>query len=273
MMPSAWLRHWKLTAPPFDKDLDADALWLPSSKESIVDQLVDAAHARQHMLLTGEPGIGKTCTLRAVRERLPEQGFRLTYCSNATLGRRDFYRQLCRAVGLSPKATAAAVFDMLSEHVEHLGRDSVHAVFLIDEAHLLRQDVLEHLHVLANYQWDQKPLLSIALVGLPELWTTLNLHRNRSLWSRIHCRLALANPSPSDTAEYLEYRIQRAGGPKGLFASDAITVLHEGTAGLLRDVDRVATGALQSAARRKLAVIDRAIVSEVLKRDAAPPSD
>jgi type II secretory pathway predicted ATPase ExeA len=33
-----------------------------------------------------------------------------------------------------------------------------------------QQQVLEHLHVLANYQWDQKPLLSLVLVGLPELW-------------------------------------------------------------------------------------------------------
>ena len=41
--------------------------------------------------------------LRAVRRRLPEAGFRLTYCHNATLGRRDFYRQLCLALGLSPR--------------------------------------------------------------------------------------------------------------------------------------------------------------------------
>jgi adenylylsulfate kinase-like enzyme len=50
------------------------------------------------VLLTGKPGVGKTCVLRALRSRLPEQGFRLTYCHNATLGRRDFYRQLCLAL-------------------------------------------------------------------------------------------------------------------------------------------------------------------------------
>jgi len=269
--PPSWLRHWDLSEPPFDKDLEANGLWLPSSKEETLRQLVEAAEARQHILLTGEPGIGKTCTLRALRERLPEAGFRLTYCNNSTLGRRDFYRQLCRAVGLAPKATAASVFDALADHVEQLGRERVHAVFLIDEAHLLRQDVLDHLHVLANYQWDQKPLLTIALVGLPELWTTLNLRRNRSLWSRIHCRVALAAPSPTDTVEYVQHRIARVGGRPGVFASDAMTLLHEGTAGLLRDIDRVATAALQSAARRKVAVVDRALVSDVLKRDSTPP--
>ncbi|WP_239470933.1 hypothetical protein [Archangium violaceum] len=37
-----------------------------------------------------------------LRHRLPHSGFRLTYCHNATLGRRDFYRQLCLALGLKP---------------------------------------------------------------------------------------------------------------------------------------------------------------------------
>ena len=145
-----WLRHFGLSAPPFSKDLEDEQLWLPESKRGLVDELVEALEAREHVLLVGEPGVGKTCTLRALRQRLPETDFRLTYCHNATLGRRDFYRQLCLALGLSPKATAAAVFHAVSNHVEELGRERVHPVFLLDEAHLLRQQVLEHLHVLAN---------------------------------------------------------------------------------------------------------------------------
>lgn len=270
---AAWLRHWELSEPPFHKDVADDELWLPSSKQQVVDRLVEAAQDHQHALLTGEPGVGKTCTLRALRARLPEAGFRLTYCSNATLGRRDFYRQICQALGLAPKATAAAVFNAVGEHVEQLGRDGVHSVFLVDEAQLLRQDVLEHLHILANFEWDRRPLLSIFLVGLPELWTTLGLRKNRALWSRIHCRVGLGKPEPTDTVEYVTHRIARVGGRKGIFASDAFATLHEGTTGYLRDIDRVATAALQSAARRKLDVVDRDIVSEILKRDNEPPKD
>ena len=89
--------------------------------------------------------------LRAVRARLPEAGYRLTYCHNASLGRRDFYRQLCLALGLSPKATAAAVFYSVSTHVQDLGKERIHPVFLIDEAHLLHPEMLGHLHILLNY--------------------------------------------------------------------------------------------------------------------------
>ena len=79
-----------------------------------------------------------------------------TYCYNATLGRRDFYRQPCLALGLSPSATAAAVFYPVSTHIEQLGRDRVFPVFLLDESHLLHQDTLDHPHILRNYEWGNR---------------------------------------------------------------------------------------------------------------------
>ncbi len=270
MKSSAWQRHFGFREPPFSKDLDDADLWLPSSREHVVEDLVESLGERQHAVIVGEPGVGKTCTLRALRARLPESGFRLTYCHNATLGRRDFYRQLCLAIGLPVKATAAAVFWRLSNHVEQLARDRVHPVFLLDEAHLLRDDVLQHLHILSNYQWDQKPILSIVLVGLPDLWRRLSLGIHRSLWSRIHCRLSLEHPKPEDTAEYIHYRLKRVGGSSPLFASDALALLHEASAGQLRDIDRLATSCLRLAARRKLNHVDRELLQNAIDSDSHP---
>ncbi|NIR61789.1 MAG: AAA family ATPase [Gammaproteobacteria bacterium] len=263
-----WVEHHGLRRPPFGKDVDDGDLWLPSSRERVVDSLVDACHERGHVMLTGEPGVGKTCVLRALRSHLPEAGFRLTYCHNATLGRRDFYRQLCLALGLSPKATAAAVFHEVTHHVQELGEARMHPVFLLDEAHLLHQDVLDHLHILANYAWDQKPLLSLVLVGLPELTDRMTLRRNRSLWSRIHARLALGEARPEDTAEYVEHRVQLAGAKGNPFGPDALVLLHEASAGRLRDIDRIATLALKRAARHKARKVDRQMLTHVLDADS-----
>jgi type II secretory pathway predicted ATPase ExeA len=51
----------------------------------------------------------------------------------------------------------------LRAQVEELGRERIHPVFLLDEAHLLHQDVMDHLHILLNYHWDSRALLSIVL--------------------------------------------------------------------------------------------------------------
>jgi len=266
MIP-AYLSHFSLDQIPFSKEIaDAD-LWLPPSKESVVSELQEAIDEHASVILTGEPGAGKTCVLRALRHRLPLAGFRLTYCHNATLGRRDFYRQLCLALGLTPSAAAAAVFFAISSHVEDLGRERLHPVFLLDEAHLLHQDMLDHLHILLNYQWDSRALLSLVLVGLPELNDRLALRRNRSLFSRIQRRLAISPLAPEDTIEYVRTRLHKAGCDRELFTADALAMLHEAANGSLRDIDRLATAALREAARRKRKLVERDVLGRVVDLD------
>lgn len=263
-MNTSYLTTFEFQHAPFCKEVSDADLWVPASKQSIVDELLQALDARESVVLTGEPGVGKTCVLRALRHRLPQAGFRLTYCHNATLGRRDFYRQLCIALGLSPSATAAAVFYAVSTHVEELGRERVHPVFLFDEAHLLKQDMLEHLHILLNYEWDSRALLSLVLVGLPELRSRLELRTNRSLYSRLTHRLVIDSAKPQDTVEYIRYRFERAGCHNEILTSDAIAMLHEAASGSLRDIDRIATAALQLAHKRNKKLVERDTLAAVL---------
>ena len=80
---------------------------------------------------TGEPGAGKTCLVRSVRDALAPETFRLTYCHNVTVGRRDFYRQLCAALGL-PRThySAADVFFAVAGCIEDFAKEHLYPVFL-----------------------------------------------------------------------------------------------------------------------------------------------
>ena len=166
-----------------------------------------------------------------------------------------------------PSATAAAVFHAVSTHVQDLGRDRVHPVFLLDESHLLHQDTLDHLHILLNYEWDSRALLSLVLVGLPELRDRLQLRRNRSLYSRLHRRVHIENLRPEDTAEYIRLRLKRAACDRDLFTSDAVAMIHEAATGGMRDVDRLATAAMREATRRKKKLVERDVVARVIDAD------
>jgi type II secretory pathway predicted ATPase ExeA len=257
-----------LHRPAFSKEVADEDIWVPPSKQSPLELVVKALHDRKHVLLTGEPGAGKTVFLRLVRRTLPETRFRLTYCHNATLGRRDFYRQLCAAIGLPTKATAASVFNALNDYVETLNSESsLHPVFLLDECHLMRDEMLDHLHILQNYAWDSKALLSLVLIGLPELRQRLNRRRHRSLMSRIDHRIPIESLVPDDTNAYLEYRMQNAGCDRNPFPADAVAVLHEHTGGIPRDLDRIATLALDIAAKRRTKTIHKDILLDAINID------
>ena len=268
-MTDSLCRFFQFTVVPFSKEVADQELWLPPSKQGLVDDLCEAVRERSQVLLYGEPGVGKTCVLRAARHRLSQEGFRLTYCHNATLGRRDFYRQLCLALGLNPSATAASVFYAVSNHVENLARERIHPVFLLDEAHLLHQDMLDHLHILLNYEWDSRALLSLILVGTPELVDRLELRKNRALYSRIHRRLAIGPMTSDDTAEYVRRRLRHAGCDRELFAEGALALLHEVAGSSLRELDRLATDALREAARRKKKLVERDVVERVTGNPAS----
>jgi type II secretory pathway predicted ATPase ExeA len=266
-----YLSHFNFHSDPFSKELvDAD-LWLPPSKQALRDELLDAVHAHQHVLLSGEPGAGKTCLVRTMRQALEPETFRLTYCHNVTVGRRDFYRQLCASLGL-PRTyhTAGDVFLAVSGCVQDLAKEHLFPVFLIDESHLLHQDILDHLHILSNFDWDSKALLSLILVGLPELEERLRLRRNRSLYSRIHCRLSIGALTPDDTSDYITMRLRRAGCDRDLFCSDALSMIHEAAAGSLRNIDRIATGSLRAAARKKKKTVERDVVTRVCQNEGGP---
>ena len=263
---SLHLDHFSLNAEPFTKEIDDQNLWIPPSKQESVEDIVEAIESRQSIAIYGEPGVGKTCVPRAVRGKLPPERFRLTYYHNATLGRRDFYRQLCLALGLAPSVTAAAVFCAVSNHVEDLARDHVHPVFLLDEAHLLHQDTLDHLHILLNYHWDSKALLSLVLIGLSDLDTRLRLRRNRSLLSRLGRTFTIDPIAPEDTTDYIRARLRCVGCDRELFPTDSVALLHEAAFGSLRDIDRFATLCLRAAARKKRKTVERDVVTRVLKQ-------
>jgi len=250
-----------LKRSPFDKGVPTDMMWMDGGRQEGISRLVETIEHRQHALVVGEPGVGKTSVLRALRDRLSPSRFRVVYVSHVSLGRRDFYRQLCYAIGVEAKATPASMFEAIQrEFTSSTSEHRLHAVLVIDEAHLMPDSTLRHLHLLANFEWDSKPLLSMVFVGLPELHDRLRLGIHRSLLTRLQTRVELSSGSADMTVAYVRKRLADAGARSELFTADGLAMLHEQTGGLLRCVDVLARASLRLAVVDDVSLIDRNIV-------------
>jgi type II secretory pathway predicted ATPase ExeA len=154
----------------------------------------------------------------------------------------------------------ATLYAAIQNNLATIARERIHPVIVLDEAHLIPDSSLSTLHVLANFQWDAEPVVSIVLVGLPELADRLKLGIHRSLLTRIAHKIDITPATPEQTALYVNKRVEDAGGKLDLFAPDALVVLHEMTGGVLRSVDVLAEASLRVAAHQKKKLVDRGVV-------------
>lgn len=241
--------RYGFTRLPFTREVSVEDLFEHTGAEQALARLVAAIEGKASAVVIGESGVGKTFLLRALERKLNPSRYRVTYIHNCGINRRDFFRQLSMALGVESKANAAAVFRQISLHIEELASEQkVHPVLVLDDAHLLPVQVLEHLHTLLNYQRDSRSFLSLLLIGLPELRETLARNLLASLASRLPVRIHHEPIGKAQLAAYLGHRLTIAGCAKDeVFSEEAVLCIREATGGVLRKVDVLAAACLEVA--------------------------
>lgn len=115
------------------------------------------------MLLTGDPGTGKTTALRSFFASLKEQSFFPVYLPLSTVGITEFYQQINQALGGEPCSRKNHLFKSIQERILDLAlnRNKV-PVIVIDECHLLKNENFFELQIITNFNFYD--LTSPALV-------------------------------------------------------------------------------------------------------------
>lgn len=257
------LSTFGLTRPPFCKDLPPSEMFQTEPFQEALLSLKAAVEGRTSAVVTGDSGCGKTCLIRALEEDLPQGRYRLHYTPNATVNRRDFYRQISIAMGLQPYSSFAALYASVSQHIQDLAtQHKLRVIITLDESHLLPIQVLEQLHVLLNFERDSKPWLSLILVGLPDLRETLRRNILASLAARMPIRIQIPPLDAEQVKLYVRHRMNTAGCRREVFSEDALLVISKTTAGIMRRIDILCDHCLVIAMRTKAALVDAATVQK-----------
>jgi type II secretory pathway predicted ATPase ExeA len=100
-------------------------------------------------------------------------------------------------------------------------------------------------------------------MGQPELRTMLANHAFEPLKQRITMHYHLKPLEMDDILDYLDYRLEVAGGASGLFSPDAVQRIFELSGGVPRRINLLATNAILEGYGRDAAMIDGAIIDAV----------
>ena len=252
-------RHFALTRFPFHDGLQADELFHSGAITETEVRLQHLLELKGIGLLTGEVGSGKTTVCRKVADALHCGLHRLLYVTLSTGNVLDMYKCIAWELGLPAEHNRAGAFRAIRAEVTRLVTEARQLpVLIIDEAHHLRNDVLEDLRLLTNYQMDSENRLCLLLVGLTELRRRLTMAVHESLDQRIIVRHHLPGLTRDELPGYLEHRLRLAGTELALFSAPATEALFQASNGMPRKVNRIAHYALSAAALDRAQQVDEA---------------
>jgi len=185
---------------------------------------------------------------------------------NPRLSPTQILRTLATEWGVAtPKRYKADLWEQLSDHLWECHEAGVLPIAIIEEAQLIgRSDVFDELRLLTNFQLDDRNLLSLILVGQPELKKRLSRKRLLAFRQRIGIQFDLTPLSRSDTSQYILHRLKVAGRHKLLFTDEAVAALYEHAQGLPRSLNNLANMALLAGFAEQAQVIDKALVDSII---------
>lgn len=258
---------YDLRERPFDLTPDPRYLFLtPAHREALSNLQYGVSTGVGLTVLTGEAGTGKTTLIRAALDT-PEVGrVRTVYLNNPTLTRLEFIEFLAAEFDLGADAAGSktVLLRRLRDQLLELHRRGTRAALIIDEAQSLPDELLEEIRLLANVETNTAKLISLVMVGQPELADRLNQPSLRQLKQRVGLRCQLFPLDLDETAAYITARVNTAGGDAAtLFTRDAVIDIHRHSKGIPRVVSVICNNALISGFALEQRPVGKGTVREV----------
>jgi general secretion pathway protein A len=258
--------YWELSEPPFDNSPNPKFFYLsPEHEEALVRLVYTVRHRKGCGMLTGDYGCGKTTLSRALIQRLETERYEIGLLTNPSWNVVDFLREVLYQLGVeTPEMRKLELLHLLNDlfyRTYQAGRDTV---VIVDEAQLVADDaIFEELRLLLNFQTDDRFLVTLVLIGSPELGS--KVRRLKHLDQRITLRYHLKPLDDAHTANYIAHRLRVAGQPNQLFTDDAIKLVFDFTRGTPREINNVCDVALLVGYSKRAKEVGEDIIAEVIK--------
>ncbi len=263
--------YWGLKEPPFENSPNPKFLYLsPEHAEALTRLRYAVTHRKGAAMLTGEYGCGKTTLARALLQRLEPERYEVGLLVNPWWNATDFLRELLYQMGVdTPETAKFELIHMLNDLFYknfRAGRDNV---VVVDEAQLIEDDaIFEQLRLLLNFQLDERFLVTLLLVGSPELRD--KIRQMPHLDQRITIRYHLSTLDYEHTAQYIAHRVAMAGQPRRLFTDEAVKLIFVLTRGTPREINNLCDLLLLVGSSRRLREIDREVIRQVTSEGNSP---
>jgi type II secretory pathway predicted ATPase ExeA len=260
--------YWGLTESPFENTPNPRFLYYSKEHEEGLSRLLYAVERKKGAaILTGVFGCGKTVLARALVSRLNKNIYQIAVINNPNLKSVEFLRAIARQLGAEnlPEKLSEMSMDHFLELIEEIlvnnVKDGKETLIIIDEAHVIRDsDIFEELRLLLNFQSEDRFLLTMVLMGQPELADRIK--KNKQLSQRIAIGYSLEPLNKEETGKYIEHRLKVAGATKQLFDSQTVKSVFQNSGGIPRRINQICDMSLMTGFHYNAKTVSSKIVNE-----------
>jgi general secretion pathway protein A len=262
-----YVDYWGFQRLPFENVPDPQFYFPSSQHEEGLHRMLYAVKQRKGAaMLTGEVGCGKTLLSREFLKQLNGgQSYDVAMIANPSFPVLEFLQEVLYQFGVAPTGKKKiAILHRLNEHLLENEQKGVESVIVVDEAQAVRDlQILEELRLLLNFQRNDRFLLTLVLLGQPELRE--KLLEIPQFAQRIGIQYHLAPFDLPDAERYITFRVNSAGGAEGLFERDAIFLIHQRSQGIPRLINHLCDLALLAGCMAKAPRVTAQAVESVAR--------
>ncbi|MBI4397194.1 MAG: AAA family ATPase [Elusimicrobia bacterium] len=258
--------HWGLALKPFENTPDPRFLFHAAQHEEGLSRLLYVVREGKGAgLLTGVYGCGKTLLGRTLLRELEQDVYRAAFITNPRLDDVELLRMIAHGLGVPNLPTRKTdILVALEKTFEENLRDGRRTVIVVDEAHAIEDPtIFEELRLLLNFQTDDRFMLTLLLLGQPELQPKVN--NNKQLAQRLAMRYHLEALSAVDVRGYIDHRLQVAGAARPIFSPEAAQLIYERSGGIPRRINHICDISLLTGYSKSANAIDRAVALEAIE--------
>ena len=261
--------HWGLLEKPFENTPDPRFLYhSPQHEEGLSRLLYVVSESKGAGLLTGVFGCGKTLLGRTLFKELDRDVYRTAFIANPYLSYEELLMHIAYSLGArdlprnKQDVLINVVLERLDEILENNMRDGKKTVVVIDEGHVITdRQVWEELRLLLNSQLENKFLITLLILGQPELREIID--SNKQFSQRIAVRFHLGPLSRKETEEYITHRLACAGGSRKIFTEKTFDLVYKKTGGIPRRINHICDLALFAGFGKGAQIVDENTINEV----------
>jgi len=255
---------YSLKENPFMKTPDPRYLYKGTHHAEAFARLQFAVEERELAVLTGEIGSGKTLLSRALIDSLDDM-YSVVLIINPRVSPLQLLRLIAQRLGAeNPSRYKSDVVEQINGILCEYHEKGRCPVVILDEAQLIdNRNTFDEIRLLTNFQLDDKNLLSLILIGQPELNERLMLKPYRALRQRIGIHFHLEPLDEAETKKYILFRLKVAGGRNSLFTDDAMSRIYNLSGGIPREINNLCSSALLEGYGRDAKKIDTDVIEDV----------